>query len=397
MGGQRWWDLAAAATAVAAAVFALVDPPYGTGDGVALAAIGAFLVIYLAWARRYLAGPSMLGHAGPTAAFSVVLAVGVSFEPSFAVMQAFIYPFAWWTAATVRLAVVSNILPAIAVVVGYAIRAGLDGLLSGLGIAVISLTGSLALGFWISRIAAYGAERARLLDELQAAQGELAAMHRDAGVSAERERLAREIHDTIAQSLTGLVMVAQRTRGQLARGSADGVATAASDAELIEQMARDALTEARSLVASMAPVRVESTFAEALERLGQRFGRETGVAVQTAADAPGLDRELEVVLLRCAQEGLANVRKHARATRASIEVAASAREVVLTVLDDGVGPGEDPGAAGGFGVAGMRDRVALVGGTLQIEPGPAGGTALTVTVPLGAATPEAAHDPEAAR
>ncbi len=387
MGGQRWWDLAAAATAVAATVFAIVDTPYGATDWVTFAAIGAFVVVYVAWARRFLAGPSRLHHLGPVAALSATLAVGTSVEPSFALVQAFIYPFAWWSAATMRLAVIGNTFPAIAVVVGYTVRLGLPGLPTGLGIAVISLTGSLALGFWISRIAAYGEERARLLDELQAAQGELAAMHRDAGVSAERERLAREIHDTIAQSLTGLVMVAQRTRGQLARGSAEGVASAASDVELIEQMARDALTEARSLVASMAPVRVESTLADALARLGQRFARETGVAVQATADAPGLDRELEVVLLRCAQEGLANVRKHARASRASIEVAASAREVVLTVLDDGVGPGDDPGGDGGFGVAGMRDRVALVGGTVSLEPGPAGGTALTVVVPLGAEVP----------
>ncbi|BDZ65124.1 sensor histidine kinase [Agromyces mangrovi Wang et al. 2018] len=387
MGGQRWWDLAAAATAVAAVAFSFIDPPYGSEEWGAIGATAGFIVVYLTVARRWLTGPTQLHHLWPTAALAAVLGVGVAFEPSYAIVQAFIYPFAWWTAATVRLAVLANLLPAAAIVLGYAIRAGLDGLLLGLAIAVLSLAGSLALGFWISRIAAYGAERARLLDELQAAQGELAAMHRDAGVSTERERLAREIHDTIAQSLTGLVMVAQRTRNELARGSAASVAAAEADVELIEQMARDALTEARSLVASMAPVRVESTLAEALARLGQRFARETGVAVQTAADASGLDRELEVVLLRCAQEGLANVRKHSHAARASIEVAASAREVVLTVLDDGVGPGDDPGGDGGFGVAGMRDRVALVGGTVSLEPGPAGGTALTVVVPLGAEVP----------
>ena len=129
----------------------------------------------------------------------------------------------------------------------------------------------------------------------------------------ERGRLAREIHDTIAQSLTGLVMVAQRAGNRLEPVDGEAAASVRGDIELMEQMAREALTEARGLVASLTPVEPDAGLAEALRRLATSFERETGVAVTVTADAAGLDRELEVVLLRCAQEALANVRKHAKA------------------------------------------------------------------------------------
>ena len=99
------------------------------------------------------------------------------------------------------------------------------------------------------------------------------------------------------------------------------------------------------------------------------------------AEVAGLDRELEVVLLRCAQEGLANVRKHARASTVSIAVAWNDGQVVLDVRDDGVGPGTAVPGEGGFGLAGMRDRVALVGGRIEFGAGDGGGTVLRVVVP----------------
>jgi signal transduction histidine kinase len=105
------------------------------------------------------------------------------------------------------------------------------------------------------------------------------------------------------------------------------------------------------------------------------------VGVSVEVDADGLDRELEVVLLRCTQEALANVRKHARAARVRVTVAADSAAVTLEVSDDGVGPGEAVPGRGGFGLAGMRDRVALVGGRLAFGPGSTGGTVLRVTVP----------------
>lgn len=383
----RWWDLAAIVAASVTVVLTLIDPPYGPSEWGAWAAAAAFLVVYFAAGRRLIPVGGLRSYFVVAVLLAAVLAVGMAFEPAFAILQAFVYPFVWTTAPSTRSAITANVLVAVAIVVGYVARSGAAGLLPGLGVAVLTVGFSIALGLWITRIAEYGAERARLLDELQAAQGQLAAMHRDAGVSEERGRLAREIHDTIAQSLTGLVMVAQRAGNRLGGVDGEPAASVRNDIELMEQMAREALTEARGLVASLTPVETEAGLAEALRRLATSFERETGVAVSVSADAAGLDRELEVVLLRSAQEALANVRKHARASAATIAVTATDDDVVLIVTDDGVGPGDAQPGEHGFGLAGIRDRAALAGGSFEFGPGDAGGSRLRVVVPRA----DAAH------
>ncbi|MCD5348373.1 sensor histidine kinase [Agromyces sp. S2-1-8] len=386
---RRWWDAAAIAVAVVTVLFGLTDPPYGPPDYGTWAVAGVFLVVYFAYLRGRLDREDPTQHVVITIVLSAVVGVGVAFDPSASILQAFAYPFLWVTAPSTRRAIVANVGLAIALLVGYVVHFGWGGVVAGVAVAGLSLGFSLALGLWITHIAAIGEERARLLVELQSAQGQLAALHRDAGVNDERARLAREIHDTIAQSLTGLVMVAQRAGNRL-DGSDDasqGTAAARADIELIEQMAREALTEARGLVATLAPVSADGGLTAALGRLGAAFERETGVRVAVDADASGLDRELEVVLLRSAQEGLANVRKHAGASRVAITVAdRGAHEVVLTVRDDGAGPspaapGVSSPAPAGFGLAGLRDRAALVGGTLEFGPANGGGSLLRVTVP----------------
>ena len=144
----------------------------------------------------------------------------------------------------------------------------------------------------------------------------------------------------------------------------------------------------------------------ALHRLAERFERETGIQVDMTVATRELDREIEVVLLRCTQEGLANVRKHSRAGTASVSIAlvgdddsghddsgdddsgdddSTGKSVTLTVLDNGRGLGSySPDAATGFGLSGMRDRVGLVGGDLRVGAGVAGtGTELRINIPLG--------------
>jgi signal transduction histidine kinase len=191
--------------------------------------------------------------------------------------------------------------------------------------------------------------------------------------------MSREVHDTVAQSLTGLVLLAQRARRGFASGSLDD-----ETLELIETSARDALAETRALVAAAAPVELtQGGIAEALERLAERFERETRirVSVSTSLDEP-LDRDTEVVLLRCAQEGLANVRKHSAAAHARMELTVASGDARLVLSDDGRGfPAE---ARAGFGLAGLRDRLALAGGTLEVDGTP-GATALTATLPIGGA------------
>ncbi|MRG59519.1 sensor histidine kinase [Agromyces sp. CFH 90414] len=397
MVNRRWWDVVALAVVAVTVLFSVLQPPYAAAETGSWAMAGVFLIVYVAYLRGRLGLEDPRHHVAITAVLAVIIAVGIGFDAQFANMLAFAYPYVWITAASTRQAIWGNIAIAGAVLVGTIVFFGWSDLGAALGISAISLGFSLALGLWISHIAGIGEENARLLAELRATQGELAAMHRDAGALQERGRLAREIHDTIAQSLTGLVMVAQRAGNRLAPAvgepdAADLVA-ARVDVELIEEMARDALTEARGLVAAFTPVAMETNLADALGRLAATFERETGVQVDVRADASGLGRELEVVLLRSAQEGLANVRKHAGAAHAWIRVEADAagrngasgasRDLVrLVVRDDGTGPREAAGARGGFGLAGIRDRVALVGGRVAFGAAPGGGAVLEVEVPV---------------
>lgn len=388
MVNRRWWDLAVLAMVAVIGSITAREPPYGPSEWLAWGALAAFVLFYLAYGRARIGLEQVRHLAVVTVAFSVILAVGCAGDPSFASVQALLYPFVWISSPTKRSAILANLALGVSLVVGYVAHFGPSGLLPGLSIAALSVGFSVAFGLWIWRIAEYGDERGRLLDELQAAQGELAAMHREAGVADERGRVAREIHDTIAQSLTGLVMVAQRAGNRLARVEGAPADAARADLALMEEMAREALTEARGLVAALTPVAVQTTLADALGRLAASFERETGVRVHVDAPATGLGRELEVVLLRTAQEGLANVRKHSHARTAWVVVERAADAVRLSVRDDGVGPGDAGPGPHGFGLAGIRDRVALVGGSAEFGPADGGGAMLRVIVPVPGDHPE---------
>ena len=243
----------------------------------------------------------------------------------------------------------------------------------------ISLVFSILLGMWISSVVDQSQERAVLVARLEAAQEELAGQHHAAGVAAERERLAQEIHDTLAQGFTSIAMLAQTALVDLDR-SAEGAAR--DRITLIEQSARENLAEARALVAAFAPVALHgATLGEALARLAARFQAETGVVVDLRVDTGGgpWDRGTEVVLLRAAQEALANVRRHAHATRVVVRLDAGGGRTELEVADDGTGI--PPGTPEGVGLSGMRDRVVAGGGNLELSVLPDGGTRLWVSVP----------------
>nr|WP_237727910.1 sensor histidine kinase [Cellulomonas sp. APG4] len=264
----------------------------------------------------------------------------------------------------------------------------------------IALAFAVLLGLWVTQVAEQGELRAQLLEELEATQAELGRSHHAAGVAAERERLAREIHDTLAQGFTSVVMLAQATAADVRRGAAE---RAEERLALIERTARDNLAEARALVAAFSPVELQSGgLTEALGRLAGRFERETGVEVDVvlAAELPGLDRDAEVILLRAAQEALSNVRRHAAAAHVRLvldggdqtrgqgtegdDVSTSpTHAVALEVVDDG--RGFDPSTTAGLGLQGMRERVTSGGGELDVTSSP-DGTRVRVLVPTRPST-----------
>ena len=235
------------------------------------------------------------------------------------------------------------------------------------------------------RVLEQSRQRATLIRELETTRAELAAAHREQGILAERERLAREVHDTLAQGYTSIVVLAQTAAAALPPSAAE----AAERLALIEEVARENLAEARAMVAAFAPVALDSsTLVEALQRLAERFGRETGIPTRldTAALSsgdPGLSRGEGIVLLRGAQQALANVRRHAAASAVVLRVArvgsGESAQVSVHVEDDGVG--FDPAAAAGVGLAGLRERAEEVGGALDVASAPGQGTRVTVRVP----------------
>ena len=373
-----WWD---AAVLVISTLFAIIvsraepNPAVVTG---ALVAIAAFVLTWFLFGRLALRTPRF---AIPYAVVLIVFAgVLTAFNPNLASFQAIIYPMLWTMARSVREGIITNSAGALSVGVGLWVTFGTDAaaLPEIAFIVALSLGFSIAMGLWISHMFRLADEREALLVELQAAQDSLAALNRDAGVTSERERLAREIHDTIAQDLTGLVMLTQQARRTLADSN---LPLTEETLLMLEENARLALSETRALVAATSPAALDDGgIGPALERLAGRFTRETGIPVETAVDATApLARATEVVLLRCTQEGLANVRKHSGAASAALSLSVAPHGTVLTIEDSGTG--FDPASVGqGFGLTGMRDRLALVGGELAIESSPAG-TRLVVSLP----------------
>ena len=212
-------------------------------------------------------------------------------------------------------------------------------------------------------------ERARLAE----ASGRLARAE-------ERTRIAREIHDTLAQGLTAIGLDLE---GALRHLESDP----ARSRERLERalgMARTSLEEARRSVLDLraAPL-AGRPLAEALAALGRAFTSETGVRVHVAASGDvQLPLRSESELYRIAQEALANVRQHAHATEVEIALRARAGEVILSVKDDGIGFDTRRSADGRHGLVGMRERARLLGGALRVVAHPGRGTTVSARVPL---------------
>jgi len=211
---------------------------------------------------------------------------------------------------------------------------------------------------------------------------QLVTQAREAGVLDERRRMAREIHDTLAQGLTGIVTQLQAAEQAAARtpGEQPGWQRHVAAAT---QLARESLTEARRSVDALRPEPLEGCrLSEALSDVAERWSAMYGIPAQvttTGATRP-VDPEVEFALLRAAQEALANVARHANATRVGLTISYMDSEVALDVRDDGVG--FDPAVPDrGFGLVAMRQRIAALSGTLQVESEPGGGTAISACVP----------------
>ncbi|MEU3490060.1 sensor histidine kinase [Streptomyces massasporeus] len=235
----------------------------------------------------------------------------------------------------------------------------------------------------ISELERTNAALQQALDENAALHAQLLVQAREAGVADERRRLAAEIHDTIAQGLTGIIAQLQVV------ANAPDLATARTHLERASDLARHSLGEARRSVHNLAPVALaDAGLPEALKKTVAEWGERTGARAEftVTGTTEQLHEEVAATLLRIAQEALSNISRHAAASRAGVTLSFLGEEVILDIRDDG--SGFDPLAVpartgtGGFGLPGMRARAERIAGSLTVESEPGHGTAVSARVPL---------------
>ncbi|WP_144794421.1 sensor histidine kinase [Kocuria palustris] len=233
----------------------------------------------------------------------------------------------------------------------------------------------------------------RTVIQLERAREELAHREHRAGMLAERDRLSREIHDTLAQGLASIVLVSRAAQDSLAHRSLE---TAAEQLRVIEQTASADLAEARRFVQGLASPRLSDGLEDALQGLvdGVRTraaaaGSDLTASLHVDGDPRDLDEAAEAVLLRAAQTCLGNAETHAGASRVTLTLAYWPASVTLDVVDDGAGfdaaVRSHPGPDGGYGLPHLRRRAEELGGALSVESRPGAGTAVALQLPARAA------------
>jgi signal transduction histidine kinase len=381
------WDRAAVGWHLAFGVFALVTGvlvvnEQGTPATRETAALVLLVMLCVAYATM---GAGQL-HAEPRQRLGLVyvaLAVPVTVAmfavmPQTSVMLFVLYPHIWCLLPT-RRAVWATTATSVSVGVVVGTTDGPRAWGLALVLVVLGLALALVLGLWIGRIIDQSTDRARLAADLAATRHELALTSREAGVLAERARLARDLHDTLAQGSISVLMLLQAARNELGRDTEE----CRRHLALAEQTTSENLGEIRALVAALTPTRLDGVpLLTALRGLAEELGQATGTSatVSVAGDTPALPRDHEVIVLRAAQEALANVRRHAFATNVGIELRYDRDRVTLRVTDDG--RGFDATRARGFGLAGLRARAAEMDGEVDVDTVVGSGTTVTVTLPV---------------
>jgi signal transduction histidine kinase len=391
-GGTRGWDvyygvILLGVLALVIATAAQGNQPAGA-RAITCAALAAMAPWYLLHRRTVLYGESSLARgliylAGLWILFIIACSQGIIETWVLLALgpQCFLaVPFRWAVGAIVAL----NVTPvAVALTTGASPRE----LTSLIASSLLSVAFSVAFGYWVFRIIAQSYDRAGLIEQLSQTRAELARANRRAGVLAERQRLSGEIHDTVAQGFTSIIMLLQAADADVELQPA----AARGHLALALQTARENLAEARALVAALAPAGLEPGALDgALRRLAATMDGHLGTAARfdVVGLAVPLPRPAEVMLLRVAQEALANVRKHAGARQVLVRLRYTEGQVGLEITDDGTGfDPERP--AGGYGLPGMRARAGEAGGWLEVRSSPGSGTTVSVVVPL----PDPAADP----
>jgi signal transduction histidine kinase len=307
--------------------------------------------------------------------------------PTFAFLQFALYAQLFFTMPRPALAIVASLAIGPILALTELARNGWDLGAAGGGMVVdvMQATAFTMLSAWIGAIIAQSHDRKQLVLELQAARDELSAAEREAGALEERARLSREIHDTLAQGFASVVTLLEAADGVLASDQAK----ARGHIHGAEAVARASLEEARGLVWALRPRTLEDGgLPAAIERVAATAASSaptTRVRVRISGAVRTLHPDIEVAILRAAQEAVANALRHAAASTITITLTYFDDEVSLDVIDDGAG--FDPAAVaaptreGGHGLPGMRERAEHLGGRLDVESRPGEGTAIALALP----------------
>lgn len=240
---------------------------------------------------------------------------------------------------------------------------------------VIGATVAVVIGLGYRALYRETRQRQQLIDELLATRELLAAREREAGVMDERSRLAREIHDTVAQGLSSIQLLLHAAE----RSGMDGEAL--EQVTLARQTAASSLAETRNFIRELAPPALDGqSLVDAVSRLAASTSRDgLDVNFRVSGSPRHLDMALETTLLRIAQASLSNVTQHASATHAELTLTYLEDWISLDIVDDGRGfSPADIDRPGSFGLVSLRERVEKLGGTLAIESQPGSGTAIAV-------------------
>lgn len=310
-------------------------------------------------------------------------------------------------------------------------------------VATVVLTG--LFGKPIDLLAETNMRNQELVEQLQARNAQIARLSHLEGTARERERIAREMHDTIAQGLASILALARAAAAEVAQAGGAGANRQASrHLAMIVELAQEGLDDTRRMIADASPRALDGRgLAEAVGRAADRLERE-GIAVARSLDStlPPLPQPARVAILRIAQEAIANVARHSRAVNVAVSLRSVAGAVVLEVRDDGVGfdpatagavdaeggssssqaalrsrpESVDEGRAGlacvrrvwqrgrlgrapegddsGFGIPDMRGRAADLGGSVSIDSSPGSGTRVLARIPVEAPAVEDAASAE---
>jgi signal transduction histidine kinase len=380
----RWfwlWELYFAVAFAALVAVLIGEDDATTADNVgAVSAVIAMAIWYLTFGRRVIRREWCSRWPGRVYMIGtiVLLVVGVMFESSMSFALFVVCPMAFM-ALELREAILviipANLIPVLTSLLEDGVWTMLYGFLPG---TLLTVGFAVLLGTWITRIISQSAERAELIEELEASREEVSRLSREAGVAAERTRLAAEIHDTLAQGFTSLVTLVQAAESEL-----DGdKEKARRHLRLAARTARENLGEARALVAGLMPSALGTgSLDAAIRRQLERLAEETPIKAtyQVEGESTGLPTVLEVVLLRAVQESLTNVRKHSGASTVSICLRVNGSAATLRVADDGAGF-DTSRPSDGFGLRSMRSRATQVGGSISVHSG-ASGTTVELEVP----------------